>query len=172
MSWRVAILPQLEHTGLFEAYDPQQPWNSPKNREATDVLLKTYRCPSDPKGAGSHETSYVMLVGRGTVAGLPEKDRNLKYIDAHSGAASTIFVIEASASGIQWAEPRDLTVDEFIERIRSHKGGNHRGVIAAAFCDGHVDFIRDDISADTLRALANPNRDKPVDEKLWKLPGR
>jgi len=23
-----------------------------------------------------------------------------------------------------------------------------------------------------LRALANPNRDKPVDEKLWKLPGR
>ena len=47
-----------------------------------------------------------MLVGNGTVAGLPEKDRNLKYISAHSGVASTILVVEVSNSGILWAEPR------------------------------------------------------------------
>ena len=31
MSWRVAILPFMEHNDLYRQYDPKQSWDSPKN---------------------------------------------------------------------------------------------------------------------------------------------
>ena len=167
MSWRVAILPHLEENQLFQKYDRKQPWNSPRNRAVADTPLLSYRCPNDPKGPRSRETSYVMLVGKGTVAGLPEKDRNFKYISAHSGASSTILFVEAPNSGIPWAEPRDLTIDEFIKRLKSHKGGFPGGCICLALCDGSVRLIRTDISPYVFRALANPSRDGPIDESEW-----
>ena len=96
MSWRVAILPYLDQPAIFQLYDRRQRWNSPKNRAVADSRIPLYRCPSDPKSVASNETSYVMLVGKGTVAGLPEKDRNIDYISAHSGASDTILLVEAA----------------------------------------------------------------------------
>ena len=55
-------------------------------------------------------------------------------------------------------------------RIKSHKGGIHRGCICAAFCDGHVEFIRDDVSPNVLRDLANPSREGLIDASKWKWP--
>ena len=137
-----------------------------ENQTIADVSIKLYHCPSESKGLESHETSYVMLMGKGTVGGLADKDRNEDYIAAHSGAVNTILVIEAPNSGIRWTKPRDLTVDEFLDRLKNHTR-NHSGGFMVAFCDGHVVFMRADISPDVFRALANPNRDKPVNERLW-----
>ena len=165
MSWRVEILPMLSEGPLFQQYDRQQPWNSPKNSAVADKVLRLYRCPSDPKGAESRETSYVMLVGPGTVGGTDAF--GIRLTDILAGAANTILFVEAPDSGIPWAEPRDLTVDEFLAQIKSHKGGNHAGRIPAAFCDGSVHFIRADVSPDVLRALADPNHDKPIPASEW-----
>ena len=106
-----------------------------------------------------------MLVGKGTVAGLPEKDRNIDvHLRALRDTASTILLVEAPNSGIPWAEPRDLTVDEFIERLKSHEGLNHRGRVQCgllrrpARCSCATSFPRH------VPRLANPNRDGPIDE--------
>ena len=98
---RVAILPYLEPAGISQTYDPQQPWDSPKNRVLAGAAMPSaYRCPSDPKaGPGSDETSYVMLVGKNTVGGLPDGDRKASYVSGHAGTSKTILVIEVPGSG-------------------------------------------------------------------------
>ena len=163
MSWRVAILPYLDEAPLYQQYDPQQPWNSPKNSAVSDDFSTLTVARAIRRVSESRETSYVMLVGPGTVGGL----EGGRYFETAPGTSHTILLVEAPNSGIQWAEPRDLTIDEFIERVKSHKGGNHPGRILVAFCDGSVHFIRADVSPDVLRALADPNREKPTADSEW-----
>ncbi len=159
MSWRVAILPYLEPAGIYQTYDPQQPWDSPKNRALAGAAMPSaYRCPSDPKaGPGSDETSYVMLVGKNTVGGLPDGDRKASYVSGHAGTSKTILVIEVPGSGIPWMEPRDMTVDEVLQRINSPNRGGHIGGVNVGFCDGSVRFIPYDVLARDLRAMADPD---------------
>ncbi len=162
-SWRVTILPYLDRRDLYELYDPKEPWDSPKNRAIADKIPKIYRCPSDSK-AKSQQTSYVMIVGPKTVGGLDDKYRGMDFICSHSGSATTLMVIEVPNSGIHWMEPRDLTIDQIIERLKDHKMAAHSGGFNVSFCDGHQQFILENIDPETLRALADPNRDKPIDE--------
>jgi len=167
-SWRVAILPYLERNELYEKYDHKEPWNGPKNQAIAASMPDIYRCPTDSKASATgQETSYVMIAGDGGVGGLADKDRCLDYISAHSGASDTILVIEVPGSGVHWMDPRDLTIDEVLERLRRHDGSGHSGGFHVAFCDGHTQFIRDDIAPETLRALADPNRTEPVDESKF-----
>ncbi len=77
-----------------------------------------YRCPSD-LSPGAEDTSYVMFTGKGTVGGLSDKDRSLDYINSHAGAAVTILAVEVPGSKVHWMEPRDLTVDEVLQRIKN-----------------------------------------------------
>ena len=161
-SWRVMLLPYLDRRDLFEAYDSKEAWNSPKNREIAKDMPSYYRCPSDADNNGQ-QTSYVMPVGPKTVGGLDDKDRNLEFINSHSGSSTTLLLIEVPNSGINWMEPRDLTIDEIIERLKNHKMDAHGGVFNVAFCDGHIQRLPVDIDPEELRALADPNRDKSVD---------
>jgi len=64
---------------------------------------------------------------------------------------------------IPWTEPRDLTIDEIIKRIRSNNRRGHPGGVNVAFCDGHVNFIRENVSPEVLRALADPENKGQVD---------
>jgi prepilin-type processing-associated H-X9-DG protein len=158
-SWRVAILPYVERNDLYEKYDPKEPWNSPKNQAIAASMPAYYRCPSDPKASPtSQQTSYVMIAGEGGV-----EARGTDYIAAHSGTSDTILVIEVPDSEVHWMDPPDMTIDEIIERIKRRDRRGHPGGFNVAFCDGHTQFIRDDIAPETLRALANPNRKEPVD---------
>ena len=38
-SWRVLILPYLGHDDIYKAYDFSQPWDAPKNKRISDMLL-------------------------------------------------------------------------------------------------------------------------------------
>jgi prepilin-type processing-associated H-X9-DG protein len=166
-SWRVAILPYLEQEHLYRQYDTTQPWNSPKNKALAAMMPSVFRCPSDPKGSPtSQETSYVMIVGKGTLGGLSEEGKRVgtDYVSSRAGTGTTLLVVEIPGSGIPWMEPRDLTIDEVIERVKSSSRGGHSGGVNVVFCDGHVQFIRENVSPETLRRLANPDRKEPVSD--------
>ena len=162
-SWRVTILPYMDQQPLYQQYDSKQPWDSPQNRALGNTPIPGFRCPSDPGGtASATETNYVRIVGKDTVGGMPNEA--VKLSDITDGTSHTIMVVEVSGLNINWEEPRDVTVDEFMEIVAKGHASFHGGGFNAVFADGHVEFISDSIAPKTLRSLLLRNDGQPIGE--------
>ncbi len=148
-SWRVAILPYLGKQALFKQYDSKQPWDSPQNRPLEKTLMPIFCCRSNP-GISGTETTYVRIVGKDTVGGMPNEA--VKISDIASGMANTIMVVEVSGLNINWEEPRDVTADEFMGMVAKRRSSPHPLGFNALFADGSVRFISNGIDPQTLRA--------------------
>jgi hypothetical protein len=135
-SWRVELLPYLEQKDIYSQVNKDEFWNSSKNSKIQ--VFDTYDCPSDYNGFRTQATNYVAVIGPGTA-----------WRDGHKVFPSqlphegffTVSVIEMLDTGIHWAEPRDLTVEEVLERIKAQKEtsafANHPKV-NVLFADGTV----------------------------------
>ncbi len=149
-SWRVALLPYIESSPLYDQYDFNKPWNSPENQALSRVRMAFYSCPSDPKSQTATTTSYMAVAG----AGLGfENGKFLKLPDFTDGTANTILVVEVNGSTVNWLEPTDLTVDEFIARLNAPPTGGHPGGINVLFADGSVRFIAQMTPPAVLKSL-------------------
>ena len=156
-SWRVLILPFLEHQALYDQYRFDEPWDGTNNSQlAAD--LKILMCPADQRGIAG-QTSYVAVVGPGTA--WPGA-KSVALSDIKDGAGSTILIVEVNNSGIHWMEPRDLDASQMPLAINAKpaaKGASpgissgHPGVAQAARADGSVFAIDDDTPPATVRAM-------------------
>ena len=110
-SWRVLILPYLGYDDLYKAYDFSQPWDGPKNKALLATIPMGYACPCDrsTRAVGAAQTSYVAVVGSSAAWAVGESRR--APVDFPGGPSSTIMVVEVANSGINWAEPGDLSLD-------------------------------------------------------------
>ena len=93
LSWRVAILPYLEETALYEQFDHQQAWDSEANAELSNTLVEVYETAGSTE---KHLTTWKML------AGAPG---DIMFIDAGSGTE------------VPWAKPDNFTIDQNL-RVR------------------------------------------------------
>ena len=153
-SWRVAILPFVEQAPLYDMYDFNEPWNGPNNSLLLDVFPPIYRCPDDYVLVESM-TSYAMIVGEGTLGGLPNEE--VSIADVRDGTSNTIIVIEVAGAGIPWMEPRDITVEEAVTHITDPAASQfqqvHPGGVNVLFADGMVRFLPNSIDPEMLRAM-------------------
>ncbi|MHB8897333.1 MAG: DUF1559 family PulG-like putative transporter [Thermoguttaceae bacterium] len=153
-SWRVAVLPFLEQSPVYDRYDFGEPWDSPSNQALVGSRSSVYACPSDP-AVGISDTCYVMITGKGTVGGEPNEHVDMQ--DISDGTSNTIMVIEVAGSGIPWLEPRDMTVDEAVAYITNPSATGrrlaHPGGVNVAMTDGSVRFLSSSIDPQMLRAL-------------------
>jgi hypothetical protein len=109
-SWRVLILPHLgkDEEALYKEYHFDEPWDGPHNRELANRMPEAYRCPEDP-GAGDSHTSYVAIADGAT-------DEFAAYPTGGSNAPpkkppmTQYLVVESADSGINWMEPKDITL--------------------------------------------------------------
>jgi prepilin-type processing-associated H-X9-DG protein len=151
-SWRVLLLPHLEQQGLYSRYDMSKPWDSPENQAVVQQAVHVYCCPSDSGGPTSQTTNYMVITGKGT---LFEDDKSVKIQEIKDGTFDTILVVEVTGSGVHWAEPKDLSVDELSLPSGSGKSpsSRHPGGFSAAFGDGSVRFLTSDTPSSQLRAM-------------------
>jgi len=153
-SWRVAVLPFVEQSPLYDRYDFSEPWDGANNQALEGAFPPTYRCPSDTV-SGPFDTSYVMIVGGGTIGGQPND--TISFADVKDGTSNTIMAIEVAASGIHWMEPRDMTVEEAVTYITNPAASGfqhaHPGGVNVLFADGSVQFLPQSIDPQTLRWL-------------------
>jgi prepilin-type processing-associated H-X9-DG protein len=136
-SWRYSILPFLDSTWLAMP-DASKPWNHPKNASLAGLPIMCLHASLDD--AGKTMTSYVAVVGPGTAWTDVASFDQLKHPD------TTIIVIEVFNSGIHWAEPRDISVDDAIATLHDH--GGH-----VLFADGHVENLPAGLGADRLKEM-------------------
>jgi prepilin-type processing-associated H-X9-DG protein len=161
-SWRVLILPYLEEHAVYKKYDFNEPWNGPHNRQLADEINAIFRCP-EASGSAS-ETSYVAVVGPET--GWPGATP-LKIRDIRDGTSKTIAIVEVANSGINWMEPRDMTLAEALKGINPPGAdlkisSEHAGGAMVGFFDAHVSFLQNGLSTDVLRGLLTAAGGEPV----------
>jgi hypothetical protein len=166
LSWRVRAAEFYSYELNFsERMDFSRPWNSPANSKFLDFFaLKNpvFQCPATTK-KDKRITEYVAIVGPGTLwpgkepGKLPKKTKN----GGEGKGKSQILVVEWPKSDIHWAEPRDITVEEFLDWFRSKPGrwdSNHSGCILYVDAAGEVGEIPNDTDPETVRKLLTGGR--------------
>ncbi len=165
-SWRVVVLPFLEEFGVFSRFNLRERWNGPNNAQLSPSPC-AFDCPVACGASGM--TSYLAVVGEDAAwnRGTPPSLRALP-----DGGSHTIILVEAANSGIQWAEPRDLTVEEAIRAIQAgahlrHSGyfyHDRPGVTNVVFGDGRVKSLPATLQRTVLESLMTIQEpSKPVD---------
>jgi hypothetical protein len=145
-SWRVQILPLLECEYIYNSLKIDEPWNSPHNTKVFSQFKPNYgpsypyyECPSANRKNNDFTTNYVAVIGPGTAW---RENGPVKLSDLPDGGSHTVVAVEVVNSGVHWAEPRDLTVEEALEGLKTGKGLRistpHPSCINVLFADGAV----------------------------------
>jgi len=173
-SWRVLLLPFLEHKPIYDRYDFNEPWDGPKNRALLSKMPYVYRCPS----AGGPDdapglTNYLVVTGPGTL--WPDDGSCGRFANCKDGLSRTLLVLECASSDVYWTEPRDLPLPE-PDRPEASAGhvpsghGDQTGYFVVerhagghlALADGSVRYSPGGLSLYGLCALACHSDGLPV----------
>lgn len=124
LSWRVAILPQLEQGDLYNRFNRDEAWDSPHNKPLITLMPAVYAHPLKSNEQRRGETLYKVFVGKDAIFShapqLGEENNeteNLnrwsvnKLIGSPRGLANVVLVVEAG-NQVFWTKPEDLNYVE------------------------------------------------------------
>lgn len=160
-SWRTLILPYLDQKPLYDRIDLSKPWNDPVNAEAYSTTIHGYVCPSATRTEGY--TTCLAMVGPEN-SFHPTEPR--VFQDFTDGLSNTIWVIDASPTeAVHWMDPRD-SANSFFLTYNGKSGLSHPGGVHAAFADGSVRFLTDNLPTKTRRGLATIAGGEDISEQF------
>jgi hypothetical protein len=160
LSWRVAILPQLEEMELYKQFHLDEPWDSAHNKPLIDKMPGAYVKPGRENDG---KTVFLVPVGTGLAF---EGDKGLTEGAFSDGTSKTILAIEANDDhAVPWTKPDDLEVDlnKPFDGLRDTEAG---GIFCAVFADGHTIGITKQCDLDTFKALLTRNGGEVIDDTL------
>lgn len=111
-SWRVLLLPYLDHKALYDQYRFDEPWNGPNNSKLGSRTPGCFHCPErgvDFALAGN--VSYFAPVGGNTVW---PGDRGRRIAEISDGTSNTVFLVEHINRDTNWLEPYDPSFEEVL----------------------------------------------------------
>ncbi len=149
LSWRVAILPFIDQSELYQQFHLDEAWDSPHNKTLVEKMPRTYApVGTAAEGAAKGTTFYQVFVGGGALFETA-KPRGIPSIT--DGTSSTILAVEASEA-VPWSAPIDLNFDPDKE-LPKVGGTLFEDGFCTAFADGSVKFLKANIDERTLRKL-------------------
>jgi WD40 repeat protein/serine/threonine protein kinase len=131
-SWRVLLLPYVEHQALYQQYDFREPWDGPNNRKLLAKMPAIYRHPLD--AADSTHASMFAITGSSTVFS-GKGGASLQEIRDKS---HTILVVEGKRA-IPWTKPEDIPYEP--GKVFPEMGGYYPDGFYVASADGSVCFL-------------------------------
>ena len=150
LSWRVALLPQLNEQDLYDEFHLDEAWDSPHNKALIDRMPATFTCPSEPD-MDSGMTTYRIAEGPGASFPGPE---GISIREIQDGTSVTIAVFE-SEEPTPWTKPGGLPFSSEPGADLPPFGSAHPGGFNALFFDGSVRFLEDATKA-VRRAMLTP----------------
>jgi hypothetical protein len=181
LSWRVSLLPYLDHDKTYKKFNLQQGWQSGPNRPLADIPIAEYRCPAE-MNSHSNEASYVTITGDDTCWPV---SKSISSAGIKDGTSNTILFTETHDSGILWPEPRDLEYDTLDWRIHgtpANSISSSHGPVVRYFdgsrkltkrtgvnivmADGSTRRLMPDVDPEVLRQMANRRDGLPKPEDM------
>ncbi|MDA1164252.1 MAG: DUF1559 domain-containing protein [Planctomycetota bacterium] len=175
MSWRINVAPYIDGNSIVDEYDQTQTWDAKENEHLAKRQIPVYMCPSRSKPLegtdeqGRFLTDYTMLTGPATFSGNLAPRTPQQFTD---GTSNTLAIVEAAGLNIVWTEPRDAEVGKQPLGINLKGAGEfdspglmsswHVGGAHAAFADGSVRFLSQDIDPSVLKALTTVDGDEQL----------
>jgi hypothetical protein len=150
-SWRVLILPYLEHAALYDSIRINEPWDSEYNKQFHDKMPQAFTCPSCTKGNPKSDTVYCMIVGEKAFGKIDGKAYDL----IPDGFSNTIGIVER-ATPVCWMSPEDVTIEDAAKGINKTPNGigsEHENGANVGIMDGSTRFLKNDFPLDTLKKL-------------------
>lgn len=166
VSWRVLLLPYLDHEDLFRRYRFDEPWDGPNNRELLSLMPDVYRRPTtDPSGVPEGHTFYRAFgspPGQPANAAFIDYETLFLFSDFTDGMAQTPLVVE-SADAVPWTQPEYLNfyTGEDMPYLGKDYSGGARGVGANI----STFLYPSDPTGEAIRANATPDGSEPSDGK-------
>ena len=154
LSWRVRLLPFLGHTDLYNSFHLDEPWDSEHNIQLLEQMPEVYSCPG-----GTTERGMTSYLGNGGEHGLlafevrkkKRGEKGVTFAAVRDGLSNTILVIEGSADLSEpWTKPTEY---KFAPEQAFRLFGTHTAGTNAAFGDGSIRFLEDELAPRQLEAL-------------------
>ncbi len=169
MSWRVALLPYLEESALFNTYDPKKPWDSPVNNRVGSAVCKVFRDPSDPSTPQTLTVYQVFVTAPGknphAAFNHPTDPRpEVRMQDFIRGTSNTILIAE-SAAPVPWSAPKDMAFDP--GQTPPALAFLHGSTCPVAMADGSVRLAPQGTSPTTLKSLIVRDGNDPIVNPGW-----
>lgn len=161
LSWRVHLLPYLDHETLYKEFKLDEPWDSEHNKQLIARMPEIYSCPGHDDGSG--KTMYLVPTGKKAMFAGGVEGPSMAGIS--DGLSNTVMLIEVNPeTAVEWTKPDDWDFDP-SDPARDLGGARYGGVCLIGFVDAHVERIDvKSVSPETLFALFTPNGDEPIDE--------
>jgi hypothetical protein len=155
LSWRVALLPYLEESNLFNQFKLDEPWDSENNKKLIEKMPKVYAPVRVKAKAG--ETFYQVFEGEDALFS-PKIKRTIVSIT--DGTSNTGLVFEAGEPVI-WTKPSNLPFDK--KKPLPKLGGIFDSEIIVAMCDGSVRHLKKNPDEEQLKYLIMPQDGNVID---------
>jgi hypothetical protein len=159
LSWRVHILPYIEHDGLYRQFNLNEAWDGPTNKKLISQMPKIYGTAELRKTAGEGKTYYRGFSHQGALfekpraKGLPPN--RLAFGNISDGTSNTIVVVEAGEA-VEWTKPDDI--DFGPGRPLPPLGAGRKGdQVVVLMLDGSCRFVRKTTPESTWRAASTYN---------------
>jgi hypothetical protein len=159
LSWRVAILPHIEHDHLYQQFHLDEPWDSPHNLTLLPLMPKVYLLPGE-ENASAGMTHYRVFVGPGTMFD-DSLNRPIKFPDVTDGLSNTLMVVQAR-DAVPWTKPDELTFNP-ADPTLPELGDVQTGGFNVLLGDGSVVFMKLPADQPTLRLLIQRADNQAVD---------
>lgn len=143
LSWRVRILPFMEHEALHDKMDESKGPGEEPNSQFADQMPMAY---------GSDGSLSII-----SAVVPPHPIENFMAIK--DGSSNTMMLIENPA-GQKWLENGGLNADEVVKLVTGLNDGDE---LLMAMYDGSVHSIGNNLDEQTLRNLVDPNDGNSVD---------
>jgi len=167
VSWVPVLFPYLEYNDLYERY---------KRGQEERLFIEMLTCPSNPPEQTDRTDTPLAFIGNGGRSGSMEAFDGIffdlthnnaprvsqSYVNKHDGTSRTLMLSEHLEMG-NWTDkvPQSLVFywqagSGSSQTVTNHISSHHGGGAHVAFCDTHVQFLRDDIAYDVYQQLMTP----------------
>ncbi len=158
LSWRVHLLPFLDHARLYNKFHKDEPWDSEHNKTLIDQMPEIFQTPGVKDKT---KTSLHGIVGDNTIM-TGKGATGLR--DILDGSSNTImFAVAGPDKAEIWTKPGGVELKDGGPPATLGKIGKE---FFMARCDGSVTALSSDMKADIFQALVTRNGGEVIPNNL------